>query len=40
MSEDLNPQEISEDVSICNDDSTVKLSSLKGERVDPHLRIY
>jgi hypothetical protein len=40
MSEDPNPQEVSEDVSICNDDSTVKLSSLKGERVDPHLRIY
>ncbi len=40
MIEDPSPLEVSEDVSISNDDSTIKLNSLKGERVDPHLRIY
>ena len=40
MSEDPAPLESDNEFSLSNDDSNAQVSCLKGERVDPHLRIH
>lgn len=39
MSEDPCPVPDADEGSLCNDDSVCNMNNLKGERVDPHLRI-
>ena len=40
MHEDPVPDQSDYDNSLSNDDSMIHMSSLQGERVDPHMRIY
>ena len=40
LAEGMEEEDDGEEVELSNEDSLLQMSSLKGERVDPHLRIY